>query len=193
MTETALPFEEIRGNSLSGEQRSYLEGIFAGLRNRGITFGEVIPNPVTTKPAEPENLIFEERVKRELHPLDAYDLLLDDAAGNKAPEKENLFRFKWHGLFYLTPHKDGYMVRLRIPAGQLKSFQVREIARISSELTSGYLQITTRANLQMRLIQPKDAPVVLTFKTWACTRVELARITFATSPQTAQPVSIPPS
>ena len=30
-----------------------------------------------------------------------------------------------------------------------------------AELTSGYVQITTRANLQMRLIQPKDAPEFL--------------------------------
>ena len=53
------------------------------------------------------------------------------------------------------------MARLRIPGGQLKSFQLREIAAIAKELTTGYVQITTRANLQMRLIQPKDAPEFL--------------------------------
>ncbi|HEX7654405.1 MAG TPA: NirA family protein, partial [Verrucomicrobiae bacterium] len=35
------------------------------------------------------------------------------------------------------------------------------LARIAAELTSGYVQITTRANLQMRLIQPKDCPEFL--------------------------------
>ena len=53
------------------------------------------------------------------------------------------------------------MARLRIPAGQLKSFQLREIARISSDLTSGYVQITTRANFQLRLIELKNAPEFL--------------------------------
>ena len=53
------------------------------------------------------------------------------------------------------------MARLRIPGGVLKTFQLRELASIAKELTSGYVQITTRANLQMRLIQPKDAPEVL--------------------------------
>ena len=35
---STLPFESINGDKLSTEQRYYLEGIFAGLRNRGVTF-----------------------------------------------------------------------------------------------------------------------------------------------------------
>lgn len=53
------------------------------------------------------------------------------------------------------------MARLRIPGGQLKSYQLREIADVSSHLTSGYVQITTRANLQIRSIESKDCPEVL--------------------------------
>lgn len=53
------------------------------------------------------------------------------------------------------------MARLRIPGGQLKTFQLREIANIAKELTTGYVQITTRANLQIRLIEMKNAPEVL--------------------------------
>ena len=156
-----LPFAEIKGSPLNGEQSSYLEGFFAGLKNRGLSFGDVELNPVALQPAIPENLIAEERIKRELHPLDAYPRLLEYAAANKAPDKEDLFRFKWNGLFFLTPHKEAFMARLRIPGGQLKTFQLREIARVADELTTGYIQITTRANFQIRLIQPKDAPEVL--------------------------------
>ena len=53
------------------------------------------------------------------------------------------------------------MARLRIPGGQLRTFQLRELAHVAKELTTGYVQITTRANLQMRLIQPKDAPALV--------------------------------
>src|SRR5258708_24777670 len=53
------------------------------------------------------------------------------------------------------------MARLRIPGGVLKSYQLRELALIAQELTTGYVQITTRSNLQLRLIQPKDAAEVL--------------------------------
>ena len=137
--------------------------MFAGLRNRGLTFSDVEKNPAhePARTSSDEHLTVEERIKNELHPLDAYPLLLEHAATNKAPDRENIFRFKWDGLFYLTPAKEAFMCRLRIPAGQLKTFQLRELARVATELTSGYVQITTRANLQMRLIQPKDAPEVV--------------------------------
>ena len=153
---------EIAGQKLNNEQTAYLEGLFAGLKNRGLTFAAVEPNPVAekTKP-NLEALIFEERVKQELHPLDAYPLLLEHAAANEAPDKENIFRFKWNGLFYLAPNKDAFMCRLRIPGGVLKTFQLRELAHIAQELTTGYVQITTRANFQLRLIEPKNAPEVL--------------------------------
>src|SRR6266511_5115749 len=158
----SLPFTEIAGQKLSAEQKAYLEGMFAGLRERGFTFADVAPNPVAA-PAQPDvtSLIPEERIKRELHPLDAYPVLLEHAVANKPPDKENIFRFKWHGLFYLTPHKEAFMCRLRLPGGVLKTFQLRELAKISDELTSGHIQITTRANLQLRLIEPKNAPEVL--------------------------------
>jgi ferredoxin-nitrite reductase len=141
--------------TLSPEQREYISGLFAGLATRGKSFSETEPKP------EPTELIFEERVKRERHPLDAFTHLLDNAAANQPPDKEDLFRFKWNGLFFLTPVKDAFMARLRIPGGVLKSFQLRELARIAQELTTGYVQITTRANLQMRLIEPRNAPEVL--------------------------------
>ncbi len=135
------------------------------MKARGLSFADVGPSPVGGSPASamaaPADLIFEERVKYELHPLDAYPLLLEHAATNKAPDRESIFRFKWNGLFFLTPNKEAFMARLRIPGGQLKSFQLREIAHVAKELTTGYVQITTRANLQLRLIEPKDTPEFL--------------------------------
>jgi len=160
MSIATLPFTEVAGHKLNGEQSAYLEGLFAGLRNRGLSFGDVEPNPAA-KLSVATDLIFEERVKRELHPLDAYPVLLEHAATNKAPDKEALFRFKWNGLFYLSPNKEAFMARLRIPGGQLQTFQLRELARVAQQLTTGYVQITTRANLQIRLIEPKNAPEVL--------------------------------
>src|SRR6478736_313779 len=152
---STLP-EPLISAGFTAEQKEYLNGLFAGAAARGQKFSDVESSP-TAK----EDLILEERIKRELHPLDAYEQLVENAIGNKAPDKEDLFRFKWHGLFFLTPVKDTFMARLRIPGGVLKSFQLRELARIAQELTTGYVQITTRANLQLRLIEPKNAPEVL--------------------------------
>ncbi len=152
-------------NGFTAEQKEYLQGLFAGQTVRGLAFRDIVAAPGQAEaPAAPrieEELIFEERVKKELHPLDAYSLILEHALANKTPERENIYRFKWNGLFFLTPMKEAFMARLRIPAGQLKTFQVREIAKITNELTTGYIQITTRANLQIRLIEPKNTPEFL--------------------------------
>src|SRR5882724_11375207 len=156
-----IPVQHINGEPLNDEQRKYLEGYFDGLAAHGVSFGDVAPTPAAEKQVSLDDLIFEERVKRELHPLDAYDQILENAVTNKTPDKEEIFRFKWNGLFFLTPNKEAFMARLRIPGGVLKTFQLRELAAIAKDLTSGYVQITTRANFQMRLIKPKDAPEVL--------------------------------
>jgi ferredoxin-nitrite reductase len=156
---TTLP-EPVVGPGFTSEQKEYLAGLFAGVAARGQRFGDVEPAAGAGK-APNDELIFEERVKRELHPLDAYPQLLENAVANKAPDKEDTFRFKWNGLFFLTPVKDAFMARLRIPGGVLRTYQLRELARVAQELSTGYVQITTRANFQIRLIQPRDAPEVL--------------------------------
>ena len=161
MSASSLPIAAVAGLPLSSEQANYLTGFFAGAAARGLRFGDVEAAPVPEKTVDLDDLILEERIKRELHPLDAYPVLLEHAATNKAPDKEDLFRFKWNGLFFLTPNKEAFMARLRIPGGQMRTFQLREIAKAAAELTTGYVQVTTRANLQIRLIEPKDAPELL--------------------------------
>ncbi len=145
------------------EQKRYLEGFFAGAAAGGVTFGDLVPAPVAVAPAGPswDELTREERIKRELHPFDAIEQLVMDARWNAVPEPESVFRYKWNGLFWLNPVKDGYMCRLRIPGGVVKSYQLRELAAIARDLTTGYIQITTRNNFQIRLIEPKNCPEVL--------------------------------
>jgi len=156
MSTSTLP-EPIASAGFNAEQKEYLVGLLAGAAARGQKFSDVEPSPQ----APAEDLILEERIKRELHPLDAYEQIVENAIANKAPDKEEILRFKWNGLFFLTPVKDAFMARLRIPGGLVRTHQLRELAHIAQELTSGYVQITTRANFQMRLIQPKDAPAFL--------------------------------
>ena len=68
-----IPVQHIAGEPLNDEQRKYLEGYFAGLGAHGVKFGDVEPAPAAGKTVSLDDLIFEERVKHELHPLDAYD------------------------------------------------------------------------------------------------------------------------
>jgi ferredoxin-nitrite reductase len=149
----------------SHEQQNYLQGFFAGIAARGVSFGDLADAPAVAGPIQPapslDDLTKEERIKRELHPFDAIEQLVMDARWNAKPEAESVFRYKWNGLFWLNPVKDGYMCRLRIPGGVVRSHQLRELAAISRDLTTGYIQITTRNNFQIRLIEPKNCPDVL--------------------------------
>lgn len=155
-----IPIRSIEGEPLSEEQTRYLSGFFTGISARGLPvgFGQAAEAP---PPEDLELLTFEERVKREQHPLDAWDALVKASRTKEPPSKEDMFRFKWHGLFHLTPVHGSYMARLRIPGGWLRSFQLRELAAIAEELTTGYVQITTRSNLQLRLVPHENAPELL--------------------------------
>ncbi|WP_230966007.1 precorrin-3B synthase [Nostoc sp. NZL] len=56
------------------------------------------------------------------------------------------------GLFYATPAADGILSRIRIPGGIISSQQCRAIADIAEQHGGGYLDVTNRANLQVREI-----------------------------------------
>src|ERR1700744_5011370 len=53
------------------------------------------------------------------------------------------------------------MCRLRLPNGMLKAVQLAGLADLAERYAGGYCQITTRANIQMREIAPKDAAALV--------------------------------
>lgn len=57
------------------------------------------------------------------------------------------------GLFYATPAADGILSRVRIPGGVISSQQCRAIADIAEQHGGGYIDVTNRANLQVREIR----------------------------------------
>ncbi|WP_420760009.1 precorrin-3B synthase [Nostoc sp. CALU 546] len=57
------------------------------------------------------------------------------------------------GLFYPTPAADGILSRIRIPGGIISSQQCRAIADIAEQHGGGYIDVTNRANLQVREIR----------------------------------------
>jgi ferredoxin-nitrite reductase len=56
------------------------------------------------------------------------------------------------GLFHATSARDGIIYRVRIPGGIINSKQCLAIADLSEQLGDGCVQITNRANLQIRAI-----------------------------------------
>ncbi|MEG4071002.1 precorrin-3B synthase [Microcoleus sp. Pol11C2] len=64
------------------------------------------------------------------------------------------------GLFYGSQARDGVLSRMRIPGGLLKAQQCRTIADLADQYSTGCLQVTNRANLQIREVNSEIAPEV---------------------------------
>src|SRR5688500_16863521 len=108
------------------------------------------------------DLCKEEKWKYDEDPLDAWDRLLKHAEENRSPDAEHTYRFKFHGLFYVAPAQNSFMLRLRIPACELTSTQLHGLAALATDCGGGYAHITTRGNLQLREFKPRDIIKVLT-------------------------------
>ena len=99
----------------------------------------------------------EEKAKRELHPFDRWDQIVEHAKSDKFPKGTDVLMWKYHGLFYVAPAQDSYMCRLRFYGGLISSDQLRSMARISKKFGGDYADCTTRGNLQIRDIKAADA------------------------------------
>lgn len=145
-------------------QKEYLEGYAAGLRVRGLipVGASATPDGADGSAAETpfgvplDELAREERIKLEQNPLDIWDKLLRHAAADKPPEGSDVFRFKFHGLFYVAPAQDSFMVRVRVPGNVITALQLRTLARIARSWGNGYGDVTTRGNIQLRQFAPRD-------------------------------------
>src|ERR1051326_2192263 len=102
-----------------------------------------------------------EKFKRELNPLDGYERLKQQAANNEAPKADDNFRWRFFGLFYCAPTQKTYMCRLRISNGILSHWQLAGLAGLAERYAGGYAHVTTRANLQMREVEPKNAVAMI--------------------------------
>lgn len=186
MTSPASLLPNAPDGQFTSEQKEYLAGFMAGVSASGFTpfVGTTRNNLITASPAnaitpnqalpnsaqnEPTfhgtplaDLCKEERWKYDEDPLDAWDRLLKHADEDRAPDPEHTYRFKFHGLFYVAPAQDSFMLRLRIPACELTATQLHGLAQLAADHGGGYAHITTRGNLQIREFKPRDLIRVLT-------------------------------
>ncbi len=161
--------------AFSPDQQEYLKGFMSGVEARRAAFGLPLA-PAGAAAADPSDLqraaqdrtlaaggklVPQEEAKRKKHPLDRFEEISALAAEGKFAKGLDDFLIRFHGLFYVGPVQDAYMCRLRIPGGILNSHQFRGVADIADDLAGGFADVTTRANLQLRMIPAKAAPEVV--------------------------------
>ncbi|HVU31878.1 MAG TPA: NirA family protein [Opitutaceae bacterium] len=164
------------------EQKQYLEGFLAAVAAQapfvGVNgAGQFTASPSHADAATAQNLAAPaeetvygaplgelskpERWKYDENPLDLWEKLVAHADADRFPDEADTFRFKYHGLFYVAPAQDSFMLRLRIPAGELTATQLHGLADLAADWGGGYAHVTTRANLQIREFRPRDIVKVL--------------------------------
>lgn len=104
-----------------------------------------------------------ERLKQEKGGLDVLeDIRRYAKTGFAAITEDDLFRMRWYGLYQQKPKEDGYfMLRVKIPGGELASAQAREVALVANEFGKGITDITTRQNFQFHWLTIENVPEVL--------------------------------
>jgi ferredoxin-nitrite reductase len=161
----------------SSEQKRYLEGFVAGLQIAKTARAQGGgASAATAEPRGPDaahlqaqdrvvkaggKLSDQEKFKRELHPFDGYERLKAQAANNEYPKPPDNFRWRFFGLFYVAPNQNSYMCRLRIPNGILAHWQCAGVADLAERYGGGYAHVTTRANLQVREIEARNAVAMI--------------------------------
>src|SRR5258707_6458925 len=163
----------------SPEQKRYLEGFVAGLQIAKAARAQGGFPSSEAKAADASGpdaahlraqdrvlkaggkLSEQEKFKRELHPFDGYERLKAQAANNEYPKPADNFRWRFFGLFYVAPNQNSYMCRLRMPNGILAHWQFAGVADLAERYGGGYAHVTTRANLQVREIEAKNAVLMV--------------------------------
>jgi len=162
------------------EQKRYLEGFVAGVQiakaAKSVAGVAAAGAAAAAEPVGPDaaglkaqnrllasggKLSDPEKFKREQHPFDTYERLKEYGEKGEYPKPPDNFRWRFFGLFYVAPNQNSYMCRLRMPNGILKAAQFAGVADLAGRYGGGYAHVTTRANLQVREIEARNAVAMI--------------------------------
>ena len=97
----------------------------------------------------PDRSSIEEKVARRLDPLDSFPRLLECASANRPPDAEDRRCFQWFGLFYEAPAQDAFRLRLRLPGGRLRPFQLAGLAEVTQRYAGGQIVLNAQGGLDV--------------------------------------------
>jgi sulfite reductase beta subunit-like hemoprotein len=102
-----------------------------------------------------------ERLKREKAPLGIRDELPAlIAQGYESVPEEDIVRLQWWGLYHDKPKIGTFMLRVKVPAGQLAATELRTIGEVSNQYGKGVGELSTRQNIQLHYLELGRLPDV---------------------------------
>jgi ferredoxin-nitrite reductase len=122
--------------------------------------------PRADRPAPDWALVYRrnsiERLKRDSPPLRVREELPElIARGYEDIPEEDIVRLHWWGLAHDKPKTGTFMVRIKVPGGQVTSSQLRALGGIAREYGRDEAELTTRQGIQLHWVRLGQLPEVL--------------------------------
>ena len=104
-----------------------------------------------------------EATKKLKTPKEAWEKLEDYALKGytSIPEEDKGYFLKCFGIFDRPATPKQFMIRVRIPGGQLSAEQAEVVGRMARDYGNDYIDLTTRMQLEYRYMKIADIPTVL--------------------------------
>jgi ferredoxin-nitrite reductase len=118
-----------------------------------------------TKPPPDWDLVYKrnpvERIKRDKAPLGIRDELPAlIAMGYESVPEEDIVRLQWWGLYHDKPKVGTFMLRVKVPAGQISPADLRAVGDVSKLYGKGDGELSTRQNIQLHWLELARLPDV---------------------------------
>ena len=103
-----------------------------------------------------------EAIKKAKDGLDVWpDILRYAQTGFASIDPDDFLRMRWYGIYQQQPNEGHFMLRVKIPGGDLSAEQLRVVATVARDYGQGIADITTRQNFQFHWLTIETLPVVI--------------------------------
>jgi len=100
-----------------------------------------------------------EAIKKAKDGLDVWpDILRYAENGYASIEPDDFARMRWYGIYQQQPNEGHFMMRVKIPSGDMTSNQMRAVAEVARNWGGGISDITTRQNFQFHWLTIENIP-----------------------------------
>jgi len=105
-----------------------------------------------------------EKLKALKSPKEAFEKLEEYAQNGYAsiPDEDKSYFLKCFGIYYRPATPERFMIKLRIPGGYMNAAQATVIGECAKEFGQDYIDLTTRAQCELRYLRIEDLPIIIT-------------------------------
>jgi ferredoxin-nitrite reductase len=103
-----------------------------------------------------------EDIKKAKDGLDVWpDILRYSKLGYEAITADDMSRFRWYGIYEQMPKNGHFVMRVKIPGGEVTAAQWRVMGEISRDCGRDLADLTTRQNIQYHWPTIEQIPHVI--------------------------------